>query len=88
MFPNGIGALLIIFTGTLVDVKWTFSQGQLLLSHVCNRLSVQSMQALLCVGVWSLMGHIKDKDVRPITMLPEVDSNEEEPELAFDWDAI
>ena len=59
-----------------------------MLSHVHNRLSVQSTQALLCVGVWSLMGYVKDKDIRAVTVLPEVDSNDEDPELAYDWDAI
>jgi hypothetical protein len=34
------------------------------------------------------MGYVKDTDVKAITALPEVDSNDEEPELTFDWDAI
>lgn len=75
----------IIILATSVDVEQTFSQGRLLLSHVRNRLSVQSTRALLCLGVWSLMGYVKDKDIKLTTMLPEI---EEEEDLVEDWDAI
>ena len=44
------------------------------------------MQALLCVGVWSLMGYVKDEDVKAAAVLPEV--NGEEEELAADWDSL
>lgn len=33
------------------------------------------------------MGYVKDKDVKAVTVLPEVGPNEEE-DLAEDWDAI
>jgi len=46
-------------TATSVDVERTFSQGRLVLSHLRSRLSVQSTQALLCLGVWSKMGYVK-----------------------------
>ena len=74
---------------TSVDVEPTFSQGRLLLSHVRNRLSVQSTRVLrlLCLGVWSLMGYVKDKDLQAAMVLPEVGSDEES-DLADDWDAI
>jgi hAT family C-terminal dimerisation region len=73
---------------TSVDVERTFSQGRLLLSHIRNRLSVQSTRALLCLGIWSEMGYVKDKDVKAATVLPEVGSDEEEDDLGDDWDAI
>ena len=63
-------------TATSIDVERTFSQGRLLLSHVRSCLSVQSMQAFLCIGVWSLMGYVKDKDVKAAAVLPE------------DWDSL
>jgi len=72
---------------TSVDVERTFSQGRLLLSHIRNRLSVQSTRALLCLGDWSLMGYVKDKDLKAATVLPEVGSDEED-DLADNWDAI
>lgn len=78
---------LIFFSATSVDVERTFSQGRLLLSHVRNRLSVQSTRALLCLGVWSLMGYVKDMDVKAATVLPEVVGSEED-DLPYDWDAI
>jgi len=63
---------------TSVEVKWIFSQGQLVLSHVHSQLSVQSMRALLCLGVWSLMGYVKDDDVKAAAVLPEADGEEED----------
>jgi hypothetical protein len=46
-----------------------------------SRLSVQSTQALLCLGSWGKMGLVKDKDV-----MADVDGEEEEFEDG--WDAI
>jgi len=83
---NGITHLYIPFTATSVHVERTFSQGRLLLSHVRSRLSVQSTRALLCVGIWSLLGYVKDNDVKAVAALPVVDGKEEE--LADDWDSI
>ena len=76
----------LFLSATSVDVERTFSQGRLLLSHIRNRLSVQSTRALLCLGVWSLLGYVKDKDLKAATVLPEAESDEED--LADDWDAI
>ncbi|KAF8814219.1 ectomycorrhizas secreted protein, partial [Phlegmacium glaucopus] len=52
-------------------------------------LSVQSTRALLCLGVWSLMGYVKDASAnsgKSYTVLPEVDGEEEE--LADNWDSV
>ena len=57
-----------------------------MLSHIHSQLSVQLMCALLCLGVWSLMGYVKDDDVNSAAVLHEVDGEEEE--LAHDWDSI
>lgn len=78
--------LIMCFPATSVDVERTFSQGRLVLSHVRSRLSVQSTRALLCLGVWSLMGYVKDSDIEAAAILPEVDGEEEA--LANDWDDI
>jgi hypothetical protein len=77
-----------LILATSVDVERTFSQGRLLLSHIRNRLSVQSTRALLCLGIWSEMGYVRDKDVKAATVLPEVGSDEEDDNLGDDWDAI
>jgi hypothetical protein len=69
-----------------VDVERVFSKGWILLSHLRSCLLVQSTQALMCVGAWSLLGYVKDGDVRAATKLPEVDGEEEE--LQKDWDVI
>ena len=87
LFYNIPDGSLTHFLATLVDVEHTFSQGRLLLSHVRNCLSVQSTRALLCVGVWSLLGYVKNNDIKAITILPEVDS-EEEGQLPKNWDSI
>jgi len=78
--------LLITLSATSVDVERTFSQGRLVLSHVRSRLSVQSTRALLCLGVWSTMGYVRDSDILSAAVLPEV--NGEEEDLDNDWDAM
>jgi hypothetical protein len=40
----------------------------------------------MCVGAWSLMGYVKDKDVKAATAVPDVEGVEEE--LDEDWDNI
>lgn len=65
-----------------------FSKGRILLSHVRNRLSVQSTRALLCLGAWSLMGYVKDSDVKAVTVLPDLKEGEKEEPLGDDWDLI
>ena len=72
-------------SATSTDVKHVFSQGRIVLSHIQNHLSVQSTHALLCLGNWSLLGYVKDKDITAITVLPEVVGSEE---LEEGWDAI
>ena len=69
-----------------VDVEWVFSRGRLLLSHICNGLSVQSTRILMCLGAWSRICLVKDDDVMEAVRLPEV--NGVEVELDRDWDKI
>jgi hypothetical protein len=40
----------------------------------------------MCVGAWSLMGYVKDTDVKAVAVLPEVDGDEDE--LEENWDMI
>jgi hypothetical protein len=49
---------------------------------------VQSTRALLCLGIWSLLGYVKDSDVKGVVILPELRADEEEEELKEDWDKI
>jgi hypothetical protein len=67
-------------------VERIFSHGRLLLSHVRNRLTAQTTRALLCVGLWSHLGLVKDKDIQSIASLPDVDG--EDKELDDGWDSI
>ena len=85
--PNTVKlANILPGTATSVAVERIFSQGRLLLPYVCNCLSVQSTQALLCLGGWSLRGMVKDKDVQVlVARLPDVN---EESELEEGWDKI
>ena len=71
---------------TSTDVERVFSKGRLLLSHVRNRLSVQSTRALMCLGAWSRLGYIKDEDVNMVTA--DADVIDQEDELDKDWDRI
>jgi len=61
-----------------VDVKCTFSQGRLLLSHIQNQMSAESMCALLCLNNWSKQGLVKHEDLQEVATLPEVDGEEGE----------
>lgn len=81
--------VLIILLATSVDVERVFSQGRLLLSHICSRLSVQSTRALMCLGVWSRLGFVTDSDVKAaIIVLLELHEDDEEGELDIKWDKI
>ena len=71
---------------TSTDVECVFSQGQLLLFHIHNQLSLQSIQALMCLSSWSLLGLVKDKDIFAVTALAEVEGDKEA--LEEGWDAI
>ena len=71
---------------TSVDVEWLFSRGHLLLMHVRSGLSLQSTRALLCLGLWSGLGLIKDKDVQIISCLADVVGDDRE--MTEGWDAI
>ena len=44
---------------------------------MCNCLSAQSTQAQLCVGNWSLHGHIHDYDILAASLLLDVQGDEE-----------
>ncbi|KIK33085.1 hypothetical protein CY34DRAFT_100246 [Suillus luteus UH-Slu-Lm8-n1] len=71
---------------TSVDVERLFSRGRLILSHVRNRLSAQSMRALLCVGLWSELGLVDSKDIFHASKLLDVIGEEEA--LDEGWDSI
>jgi hypothetical protein len=63
-----------------------FSQGRILLSHIRSRLSVQSTRALMCLGVWSLMGYVNDSDIKAAVIIPDIIGDEDE--IADGWDDI
>ena len=81
-----VSLFLTIQIATSIDVERTFSKGQLLLSHVCSRLAVQSTRALLCLGSWSLKGFVKDSDV--LSAASQSDLVGEEPDIVLGWDSI
>jgi len=72
---------------TSVNIEHIFSCSHLMLSHVHSQLSAQSTWALLCLGLWSLLGLVKDSNVLAVTVLQEVEGDEE-PELEDGWDHI
>lgn len=79
--------MLMVLLATSVGVEQAFSKGRLL-SHIRNRLSVQSMCALMCLGVWSLKGYVRDSDINTVTALEELVGEERMDELSSDWDVI
>jgi hypothetical protein len=40
----------------------------------------------MCLGNWSKLGHVRDQDVLAVTMLPDVEGDEED--IQDGWDAI
>lgn len=42
----------------------------------------------MCLGVWSLLGYVKDEDVLAVTKLEDIPEGQEEEELEEGWDAI
>jgi hypothetical protein len=77
----------ILSVATSTDVERIFSRGRLLLSHIRNRLSAQSTRAVLCLGYWSLLGFVKDKDVLAVTA--RKDDGKADLEAEDDgWDAL
>jgi hypothetical protein len=76
---------LIPVLAMTVDVEHVFSQGCLVLPHVCSRLSVPTTRALMCIGAWSRLGLVKDGNI--LAALGD-EVNGEEPELLAGWDAI
>ena len=43
-----------------------FSRGRILLPHLRNCLSSQSICALLCLSSWSRLGFVKDDDIKKV----------------------
>jgi hypothetical protein len=75
-------SVMIILVATTIEVELTFSQGRLILLHVCNCLSSQSIYALMCVGNWSQLGPGE------ILLVLGDELNEDEDELLAGWDQI
>ncbi|OAX31529.1 hypothetical protein K503DRAFT_703577, partial [Rhizopogon vinicolor AM-OR11-026] len=71
---------------TSIDVEQLFSRGRLLLSHIRSRLSAQSTQTLCCLRLWSQLNLVKPEDVNKVTMLPDVEG--EEQKMVHGWDSI
>ncbi len=45
-------------------------------------------RALMCLGVWSRLGYVRNSDIRAVVVLPEVPANTREGNLAAGWDSI
>ena len=57
-----------------------------MLPHIRNRLSVQSTRACMCVGAWSLLGLIKDSDIKAALGVELTGGVEDD--LASEWNVI
>jgi hypothetical protein len=96
ILPSLVSALVLlpriislpVPAATSVDVECTFSKGCILLSHLRNRLSVESTRALICLGTWSSLGYVRDSDMKAETLRPVIDEEETINELESGWDDI
>ena len=73
---------------TSVDVERVFSRGRLVLSHVRNGLSAQSMRAILCLSYWSPLGLVKNSDARAVAELSDVEGDGSDYKMEDGWDNI
>ncbi|GBE88185.1 hypothetical protein SCP_1204160 [Sparassis crispa] len=76
----------LTISATSVDVERLFSKGRLLLPHICNGLSAQSIRALLCLGEWSRLGFVQVADILAVTL--GLEGKGEDDGLFDGWDAI
>ena len=42
----------------------------------------------MCLGAWSLLGYVRDSDIKAIVTLPELPANAKEDVLAAGWDMV
>ncbi|KAF8805703.1 hypothetical protein BYT27DRAFT_7103979, partial [Phlegmacium glaucopus] len=70
---------------TSTDVEQVFSKGHLVLSHVCNQLTVASTRALMCLGAWSKLGLVLDANTKFAATLPDIIGDEDELRLGWDY---
>ena len=54
------------FPDASIDVEHLFSKGNILIPHLHNCLSSQLICALLCLGSWSVLGYVKNDDVKKV----------------------
>ena len=78
-------------SATSIDVERVFSRGRLILSHVRNRLSVETTHAIMCLGAWSQMNLITSNDVLAVIKggkEDDDDSNAEDSRIAHYVDQV
>ncbi len=81
LFLKLLDIFLIHFLATSIDVEHLFSKGQLILSHVHDRMSAGTTHELLCLDNWGTQGLVKMVDLKEVSKLLEVlddDASEEE----------
>ena len=66
--------MLIYTVATSVDVEHLFSKGHIILPYLHNRLSLQSICALMCLRQWCKLGLVKDDNICKATC-DEVEDN-------------
>jgi hypothetical protein len=42
----------------------------------------------MCLGIWSILGYVRDSDVKAVVVLPELRADEAEGELEVGWDKV
>jgi hypothetical protein len=46
------------------------------------------MHALMCLGVWSALGYVKNRDITLVTSQPDLEDGVEEDMLEEGWDMV
>lgn len=80
---------MVCSIATAVDVERFFSKGRLCVTHTRSCLSVQTMQATLCLNEWSRLGYVRKKDIKKAALLPDIEADESDYEMTDEeWDAV
>jgi hypothetical protein len=74
---------------TSVDIECLFSHDRMILSHMCNCLSAQSVHVILCLSLssWSPEDFIKNTDTQKLATMEEIEGDHDII-LEEEWDHI
>ena len=65
------------YLASSVAIKHVFSKGQLMMSHIHNQLSANTIWALLCLGAWTKAGYVEAANLKYAASQPDTKDDED-----------